>query len=120
MKNQLNIDKKINSFKKTISVEGDKSLSIRWVLLSSLSKKKSTSYNLLKSEDVLSAISCIEKLGAKVRFLKNKCEIIMTEKDFFKIKDFKLQNINYLKVSLEIERKDNLIKILNKLYDKNC
>ena len=51
---------------------------------------------------------------------KNKCEIIMTEKDFFKIKDFKLQNINYLKVSLEIERKDNLIKILNKLYDKNC
>ena len=78
MKNQLNIDKKINSFKKTISVEGDKSLSIRWVLLSSLSKKKSTSYNLLKSEDVLSAISCIEKLGAKVRFLKNKCEITGT------------------------------------------
>jgi tetraacyldisaccharide 4'-kinase len=50
---------------------------------------------------------------------KNNCEIIMTEKDFFKIKDFKLKNINYLKVSLEIERKDSLIRILNKLYDKN-
>ena len=39
MKKSLKINKLINSFNKTISVEGDKSLSIRWVLLSSLSKK---------------------------------------------------------------------------------
>ena len=32
-------------------------------------------------------------------------QIIMTEKDYFKIKDFKLRNINYLKVKLEIEKK---------------
>ena len=70
------INKKINSFKKIINVEGDKSLSIRWVLISSLSKKKSTAFNLLKSEDVMSAINCVKKLGSKVKFSKNKCEIV--------------------------------------------
>ena len=76
MKKTLIIKKKINSFKKKIFVEGDKSLSIRWVLMSSLSKKKSISYNLLKSEDVMNSIKCIRNLGSKVKFSKNKCEII--------------------------------------------
>ena len=76
MEKILNIKKKIKSFNKTIFVEGDKSLSIRWVLISSLSKKKSIAYNLLKSEDVMSAIECIKTLGSKVKFEKNKCEII--------------------------------------------
>ena len=40
MKNILVIKKKINPFTKKIFIEGDKSISIRWVLLSSLSKKK--------------------------------------------------------------------------------
>ena len=75
MKNFIKIDRVINPFNKTIYVEGDKSLSIRWVLLSSLSKKKSVSYNLLASEDVKSAIDCIKKLGAKVKLHKKKCEI---------------------------------------------
>ena len=70
------VNKKIHSFKKIINVEGDKSLSIRWVLISSLSKKKSIALNLLKSEDVMNAISCIRLLGSKVKFSKNKCEII--------------------------------------------
>ena len=72
----LKINRKIDSFKKIINVEGDKSLSIRWVLISSLSKKKSIALNLLKSEDVMSAINCIKLLGSKVKFSKNKCEII--------------------------------------------
>ncbi len=76
MKKILNIKKKIKSFNRTIFVEGDKSLSIRWVLISSLSKKKSIAYNLLKSEDVMSAIESIKTLGSKVKFEKNKCEII--------------------------------------------
>ena len=71
MKKSLKINKLINSFNKTISVEGDKSLSIRWVLLSFLSKKKSVAYNLLKSEDVFSALNCIKKLGAKVKISKD-------------------------------------------------
>ena len=72
----LKINRKINSFKKIINVEGDKSLSIRWVLISSLSKKKSIALNLLKSEDVMNAINCIKLLGSKVKLSKNKCEII--------------------------------------------
>ncbi len=76
MKNYLEIKKTIKSFKKNISVEGDKSISIRWVLLSSLSKKKSTAHNLLKSEDVLSALKCIKILGSKIKIKKTKCEII--------------------------------------------
>ena len=75
MENFIRINKKINSFSKKINVEGDKSLSIRWVIISSLSKKKSIAYNLLKSEDVLSALDCIKTLGSKVKISKNKCEI---------------------------------------------
>ena len=70
MEKILNINKKIKSFNKSIFVEGDKSLSIRWVLISSLSKKKSIAYNLLKSEDVMSSINCIKTLGSKVKFKK--------------------------------------------------
>ncbi len=72
----ISIQKKIEQFKKkTISVPGDKSLSIRFVLLSSLSKGKCTAYNLLKSDDVLSAIKNIKKLGIKIILKKSRCEI---------------------------------------------
>ena len=72
----LRINRVVKSFDKKIFVAGDKSLSIRWVLMASLSKKKSTAYNLLISEDVLSAINCIKKLGSKVKLTNKKCEII--------------------------------------------
>ena len=82
MQKKLIIKKKINSFKKTIFIEGDKSISIRWVLLSSLSRKRSRAYNLLLSEDVISAINCIKKLGAKINFKKNFCEVVGTGLNF--------------------------------------
>ena len=45
---------------------------------------------------------------------KNNYKIIMTEKDYYKVKDFRLDNLNFLKVSLEIENLDKLIsKIKN-------
>lgn len=47
------------------------------------------------------------------------CQIIMTEKDFFKVKDYKIDEIKYLKVSLNIEHSDKLLKIINNSYDKN-
>ena len=72
---QLKINKKIKSFNKKILIEGDKSISIRWVLLASQAIGKSRSYKLLQSEDVLSAISCIRKLGIKVILKKNYCEV---------------------------------------------
>ena len=37
----IKINKKINSFNKTITVSGDKSLSIRWILFSSIANGKS-------------------------------------------------------------------------------
>ena len=67
MSNFLIVKNKINFFKKKlITVPGDKSLSIRFILLSSLSKGKCVAYNLLKSEDVLNAVKCIKKLGIKI------------------------------------------------------
>ena len=75
MKKYLVVDKIIKPFKKKITVDGDKSISIRWILISSLSKKKSIAYNLPKSEDVKSALRCIKILGSKVTIKKKKCEI---------------------------------------------
>ena len=43
-------------------------------------------------------------------------QIIMTEKDYYKINHYKLKKINYLKVSLEIYNKEKLFKKINSLY----
>ena len=76
MKKTISINKRINIFKENIiSVPGDKSLSIRFIILSSLSKGKCTAYNILKSEDVISAINCIRKLGIKINLKKSNCEV---------------------------------------------
>ena len=71
----LTIKNKIKPFNKNISIEGDKSISIRWALLASQAKGKSKAINLLKSEDVLSTLDCLKKLGVKVKISKNICEI---------------------------------------------
>tara|TARA_Y100000996_G_scaffold365760_1_gene310665 strand:+ start:365 stop:1684 length:1320 start_codon:yes stop_codon:yes gene_type:complete len=75
MQNFVKITNKINNFKKTIRVSGDKSISIRWVLLSSLANGVSKAKNLLISEDVLAAISAIKKLGIKSNFKNNEFTI---------------------------------------------
>ena len=67
MPNQILINKKIPTFKKTIEVSSDKSLSIRAVLLASQAVGKSRIYNLLESEDVLNALKAIKKLGIKYK-----------------------------------------------------
>ena len=70
MTNKILINQTINPFNKTIEIEGDKSLSIRWALLASQSLGKSTSTNLLKSEDVLNTLNCLKKLGVKINLKK--------------------------------------------------
>ena len=75
MTNFVEIKNKVGEFKKTISVPGDKSLSIRWVLFASLAKGKSKAKNLLMSEDVIAAIKAIKKLGIKVIINKKECTI---------------------------------------------
>ena len=75
MPKSLLIKCKVKKFNKQIQVTGDKSLSIRWVLLASQAIGKSKGYNLLMSEDVLAALKSIKKLGIKVKLNKNYCEI---------------------------------------------
>tara|TARA_B100001057_G_scaffold497122_1_gene600425 strand:- start:2976 stop:4295 length:1320 start_codon:yes stop_codon:yes gene_type:complete len=80
------IKKKIKPFIKTIQIEGDKSLSIRWALLASQAKGKSRAYNILKSHDVISTLNCLKKLGIKVILKKNYCEIESSGLNSFKNK----------------------------------
>ena len=75
MSNSTEIKNKMDSFNKTITVPGDKSLSIRWVLFSSIAKGESKAFNLLLSEDVLAAIKAVKKLGIKVKLSKKNCSI---------------------------------------------
>ena len=75
MSKSISIKKTINPFNNTIKVAGDKSLSIRWVLLASQTTGKSTANNLLMSGDVLAAINAIKRLGIKVKVENNYCEI---------------------------------------------
>ena len=67
------IKKKIDPFNKIISVSGDKSISIRWILLSSLASGISKAKNLLISEDILATIKAVKKLGIKVELKGNNC-----------------------------------------------
>ena len=86
MKNALKIDKNILPYNKKIKVEGDKSLSIRWVLLASQASGVSKAYNLLMSDDVLAAIESIKKLGISVKIYKNYCAIYGNGINGFKYK----------------------------------
>ncbi len=86
MANSLLIKKKLSYFNKKISVSGDKSISIRWVLLASLASGLSIAQNLLISEDVLAAIKTVRKLGVKVVLKGKFCKIYGNGIDGFKYK----------------------------------
>ena len=75
MKNYIKIHNKIKKFNKKIKVSGDKSISIRCVLLASQAVGKSKIYNLLESEDVMNALNSIKKLGISFKKYKNYYEI---------------------------------------------
>ena len=42
----------------------------------------------------------------------------MTEKDYFKIKDYNINDIDFLNIALEVFEKEKFIKVITKLYDK--
>ena len=75
MPNKIIFNKRISTFNKKIIIPGDKSLSIRWVLISSISNGVSKAQNLLFSEDVLAAIDAVRKLGIKVIVSNKMCKI---------------------------------------------
>ena len=68
----LLISKKISPYNKVINVDSDKSISIRSFLIGSISQNISTVSNVLESEDVLSTIKCLKKLGVKIKRVKKK------------------------------------------------
>ena len=66
------LNKKISPFNKTIEVDPDKSISIRSILIGSISLNISTVKNVLESFDVKSAILSCKKLGVKIKKIKSK------------------------------------------------
>ena len=67
----LVVKKKKISFNKIINVDSDKSISIRSFLIGAISQNISTTNNVLESDDVLSTIKCLKKLGVKIIKKKN-------------------------------------------------
>ena len=82
----LLIKRRIKKFDSKISVAGDKSLSIRCLLLASQAVGKSKVFNLLMSEDVIATLNSIKKLGIKVFVYKKYCEIFGNGINGFKFK----------------------------------
>ena len=75
MGKKLFINNEYNSFKKTISIDGDKSISIRTLLLGSQAFGKTSIENILLSEDILHSINCLKKLGINITLKKKRCFI---------------------------------------------
>ena len=87
MNDKIQINKKIKPFSKVITVDGDKSLSIRWLLMASQSNGVSKAYGILKSEDIFSTIDCLKKLGVKIKIKKTHCEVHGVGINGFKFKN---------------------------------
>ena len=87
MSNILLINQRIKKFDSEIIISGDKSLSIRWILLASQAIGRSKAYNLLMSEDVFAALNAVKKLGIKVLMRKSYCEIFGNGINGFKYKN---------------------------------
>ena len=62
----VSVNKKIKKFNKVITVESDKSISHRSLLIASQCIGISSISNILESEDVKNTIICLKKLGVKI------------------------------------------------------
>ncbi len=62
--------------KKKIETDSDKSISIRSFLIGSICQGVSSAKNILESDDVLSTILCLKKLGVKIQKTKQKKYLI--------------------------------------------
>ena len=72
----LHVSKQIGPYKKTIWVDSDKSISIRSFLIGAISHNISEIKNVLESDDVLSCVNCLRKLGVKINKVKAKHYLI--------------------------------------------
>ena len=87
MARPIYINKKIKKYNKSISVSGDKSLSIRFALLASMAVGKSKAFNLLHSEDIKNTLNCLKKLGIKIDLTEKYCQITGNGLNNFKYKN---------------------------------
>ena len=62
----LIVKRKIGEFNKRIEVDSDKSISIRSLLIGSISQNISEVQNILESDDVISTIRCLKQLVSKL------------------------------------------------------
>ena len=70
----------ITKVKGKLNLPGDKSISHRAVMFSSMADGQSTIQNCLLSSDVISTINCFRKLGVKIEIINNK--VIIEGKGF--------------------------------------
>ena len=89
----IQVNKKINHFNKIIKVDNDKSISIRSLLISAISQNISKIKNILKSEDVLSTIYCLKRLGVKI--IKQKSSYKVYGKGLGSLKAKKNTELNF-------------------------
>ena len=66
-------------------------------------------YNLKKNE-IINIINYAKQ---------NICDILTTEKDFFRLKKYNFKEIKYLKLKLIIEKKEEFLNYIFKTYDQN-
>ena len=69
----LSTKSKILPFNKTIEVDADKSISIRSFLIGAICQNISYAKNILESDDIMSTIQCLKKLGVKIEKKSPKC-----------------------------------------------
>lgn len=60
------MNKRLETFKREIEIPGDKSISHRALMISSISKGKVEITNFLCSHDVISTVNCLRNLGVKI------------------------------------------------------
>ena len=83
----VSVNKKIEKFNKKIKIPGDKSCSIRAVLLASQCIGISKIKNLLESEDVLNCINALKiSLGVKIIKTNNIYQVYGNGLNSFKVK----------------------------------
>ena len=68
--------KKVKRISGSLSLPGDKSISHRALIISSLAKGKSKILNLSNSDDLKSTMNCLEKLGIQIEQRGEKTTVI--------------------------------------------
>ena len=86
-KTSLLVKGKINTFNKSINIPGDKSLSIRALILASQCIGITKVKNLLESEDVLNCVKSLRSLGVKITKSSNLYKIYGNGLGSFKTKN---------------------------------